>query len=86
MSDQSTLTILFFAAARQRTQQTQITHSFSSPLTLGDLKKDLLNSYPSLVDLAPYLRWAVNHTFIDDDLYLLKTRDEVALIPPISGG
>ena len=86
MSDQSTLTILFFAAARQRTQQTQITYSFSSPLTLGGLKKELLNSYPSLVDLSPYLRWAINHEFIDDDQYLLNARDEVALIPPISGG
>ena len=82
----STLKVLFFAAARQRTQKSHINHPFSAPLTLGQLKHSLFESYPDLGDLGPYLRWAVNHEFVDDDTRELKANDEVALIPPISGG
>ena len=42
--------------------------------------------HPSLEELAPYLRWAINHEFVDEDSHLLSSGDEVALIPPISGG
>ena len=82
----STLTVLFFAAARQRTQCSRLIHPFDSPYTLKALKDELCEIYPELIELIPYLRWAVNHSFVHDDQLLLNHRDEVALIPPISGG
>ena len=85
-SPEVALTVLFFAAARQRTQKTELAYSFTPPLTLGELKQALFSMYPSLEELAPYLRWAINHEFADEDSHLLSSGDEVALIPPISGG
>ena len=85
-SSATTLTVLFFAAARQRTQQTELAYSFTPPFTLGELKQALFSMYPSLEELAPYLRWAVNHEFVDEEQQSLSSGDEVALIPPISGG
>ena len=78
--------VLFFAAARQKTGQSQASYSFTSPYSLGDLKHQLFEDFPDLHPLNPYLRWAVNQSFVDDDHTLLSNRDEVAVIPPISGG
>jgi len=52
--------------------------------TVGDLRKELLNKYPQLVDLRSLLI-AVNMNYADDGVLLAET-DEIALIPPVSGG
>ncbi len=52
--------------------------------TVGDLRKALLEKYPSLRDLAS-LMIAVNSSYAADDLPL-NPGDEVVLIPPVSGG
>ena len=52
--------------------------------TVADLKTSLELSYPKLKALASYLV-AVNNEYAGDDL-LLDIRDEVAIIPPVSGG
>ncbi len=52
--------------------------------SVGDLRKALLQSYPQLGDLASLLV-AVDEAYADDDT-LIKQGDEVALIPPVSGG
>ena len=52
--------------------------------TVGDLRRELLRKYPELVDLRS-LFIAVNLTYADDSA-LLTENDEIALIPPVSGG
>jgi molybdopterin synthase sulfur carrier subunit len=52
--------------------------------TVGDLRRELLRAYPKLVDLRS-LFIAVNLAYVDDDAVLTET-DEIALIPPVSGG
>ena len=52
--------------------------------SVADLKTSLEKSFPKLKALASYLV-AVNNEYAGDDL-LLDIRDEVAIIPPVSGG
>lgn len=52
--------------------------------TVGDLKAELLARHPELAGLRS-LQLAVNQRFAEDDQVITPT-DEVALIPPMSGG
>jgi sulfur-carrier protein len=52
--------------------------------TVGDLRGVLKEKYPELTALKS-LMVAVNSTYAEDSQPLLET-DEIALIPPVSGG
>ncbi len=52
--------------------------------TVGELRQELSERFPELLDLKS-LFIAVNNAYADDDLSL-KPTDEIALIPPVSGG
>ncbi len=52
--------------------------------TVGALKEQLEAAYPPLGKLASYMV-AVNDEYAADDRVLIST-DEVAIIPPVSGG
>ena len=52
--------------------------------TVGDLRKELSERFPELLDLSS-LFIAVNNDYADDTC-VLKPTDEIALIPPVSGG
>jgi molybdopterin converting factor small subunit len=52
--------------------------------SLGDLRGELVLKYPDLEQLAA-LQLAVNQQYRSDD-YVLAHMDEVAIIPPVSGG
>lgn len=52
--------------------------------TVGDLKKFLLKKYPAFESLSSLLI-AVNAEYGSDE-HILTEQDEIALIPPVSGG
>lgn len=52
--------------------------------TVGDLRAQLASAYPGILALTS-LFVAVNNEYADDTL-VLNESDEVALIPPVSGG
>ena len=52
--------------------------------TVASLRKQLLEKYPELGGLRSLLV-AVNNTYADD-VQLLSETDEIAIIPPVSGG
>jgi molybdopterin synthase sulfur carrier subunit len=52
--------------------------------TVRELRRELGERFPELLDLRS-LFIAVNNDYADDDL-VLKPTDEIALIPPVSGG
>jgi molybdopterin synthase sulfur carrier subunit len=56
----------------------------SDGTTVGSLRKALKNRYPKLVEIKS-LMIAVNNTYAEDNL-LIGESDEIALIPPVSGG
>lgn len=81
----TTLRVLFFSTARlaAKASETQIPcfHSFDQ----NELWSTLLSVYPELAQLRPQLRLARNGEFVQDD-EIFKSGDEVAIIPPVSGG
>jgi molybdopterin converting factor subunit 1 len=54
-------------------------------ITVRDLIKAILELYPLLVSTKIHFTVAVNHK-VADDTTALNYLDEVALLPPISGG
>ena len=52
--------------------------------SVKDLKNQLFMQHPELVKLNSLLI-AVNHAYADEAV-VLKETDEIALIPPVSGG
>ncbi|MEX6689717.1 MoaD/ThiS family protein [Danxiaibacter flavus] len=52
--------------------------------TVGELRRHLYNIYPQLEKLNS-LMIAVNNNYANDD-DRLQSSDEIALIPPVSGG
>ena len=78
--------VLYFASARERVGRSEERLYFAKPPTLKELQMDLYERYGSLTELSPYLRWAVDQSFVEDDSQTIDNGSEVALIPPISGG
>jgi molybdopterin converting factor subunit 1 len=78
--------VLFFAAAKEKVDKNEEIFTFDQTVTLGMLKQHIYARYTQLEKLAPYLRWAVNQSFVDDEQYVVLSDSEVAIIPPISGG
>lgn len=56
----------------------------SGVTTVGELKNHFMSTYPKIKKLNS-LMVAVNSEYAKDDL-TLRENDEIALIPPVSGG
>jgi len=80
-----TLQIKLFAAAAQLADADQLTVTCQFPLTLQQLRDQILQQNPALADIIPFCRIAVDHEFANEDCSISAT-SEVALIPPVSGG
>ena len=66
-----------------------IIHVSSVPATIGGLRSSLLAAYPSLAPLLPSCVFAVSSSLVtaeEEALRALQPSEEVALIPPVSGG
>jgi molybdopterin converting factor small subunit len=59
--------------------------SSSQPVTVADVRAALLASYPRLAGILPSCRLAVNQE-LAEETGLVREGDEVALVPPVSGG
>jgi MoaE-MoaD fusion protein len=53
--------------------------------TVAELRRHVAELYPELAGLLGRSAFAVNNEFADDDVSL-SPGDEVAIIPPVSGG
>ena len=85
MSDTpSPLSILAFGATRDMVGGATCTVYIDEHCTVARLREQLYTAYPELKQLRSLLL-AVNNEYGDDDL-LVRPTDEVALIPPVSGG
>ncbi|WP_339628937.1 MoaD/ThiS family protein [uncultured Maribacter sp.] len=80
------MNVLFFGIAKDIVGSSQI--AFSDELkelnSVADLKAELINSYPELSKLTSFAV-AVNSEYAEDDVSL-TVGDEIAIIPPVSGG
>jgi molybdopterin converting factor small subunit len=79
-----TLTILAFGIAKDIFGASSIQLELSNNASAQDLKAKLELTYPHLKQIASYLL-AVNNEYAGNDL-ALNPSDEIAVIPPVSGG
>ena len=77
--------VRFFAAYREIVGSRSVSWSARDGLTLEELMDGVLAKYPRLAGHRASMLLAVNHAVADSDR-ILKEGDEVALLPPMSGG
>lgn len=75
----------FFASLRERMKRREGTWELEGAATVGDLWQALCLAHPQLEELSPSISFAVNREYVDR-AHRLADGDEVALIPPVSGG
>lgn len=79
-----TLEIMAFGITKDIVGKTIINFEVPSGSSVKELKEKLVESYPRMQDLKSLLI-AVNEEY-GDETHILSERDEIALIPPVSGG
>jgi molybdopterin synthase sulfur carrier subunit len=78
------INIALFGIAREIVGQSSLTLDAPAGQSAAELLADLRRAYPALAGLRS-LAVAVNNEYAADDV-VLHERDEIALIPPVSGG
>ena len=76
--------LLAFGVTRDIIGKGESVKTLNDTITVFDLKSQLFTEFPKLKELNT-LAVAVNETYATDDVEI-NDGDEVALIPPVSGG
>ena len=86
--DKVAVSLLLFAKARELVGSSSVSLSLpSSTSTYSDLVTFILETFPILKRLGGTFVLSLNENYIDQDSELsLRPGDELAVIPPISGG
>jgi len=78
------ITILAFGIAKEIFNSSSVELHVEEGSTVAILKNELETIYPQIKKLSSYLI-AVNNEYAEDDI-VLRSTDETAIIPPVSGG
>lgn len=76
--------ILAFGIAKDIVKGSSFRLEVSREATVGELKEKLCATYPDFKRLATF-GIAVNTEYRQDD-FAIKEKDEIVIIPPVSGG
>ena len=86
LSECATLNIKLFGILREKMNSNNLLISiYDTSISLKELRKYLEELYPSLGLNNINFVFAVNKVICNEDMNV-KTSDEIAIIPPISGG
>lgn len=79
--------VLLFAGLAEVAGESVAELNLAAPVSVKAIKAELVNKYPSgaMAELLQQSFAAVNHEYCPDDT-LVHATDELALIPPVSGG
>ena len=75
--------VRLFAYSKEIVGKNEIIMSLARETTVGDLKKKILEMHPALRKITFFV--AVNHKVADDST-VISHLDELAVLPPVSGG
>ena len=78
------INILAFGIAKDIINGSTLGLEIQDGTTVGDLKLKLISQFPDFEKLRS-LAIAVNEEYQEDD-FLLSEKDEIVIIPPVSGG
>lgn len=79
------ITVILFAAYRDRVGQRSVEIELPRRSKVGDMAREMAKRYPNLTSDHSTIVVAVNEEYSDHHEWL-RDGDEVALIPPVSGG
>ncbi len=79
------VTVRFFAAARDLAGCESVERDLPAGCTIALLKNQLAEEFPSLASLLRHSMLAVGHEYAADAA-VLAGGEEIAVIPPVSGG
>ncbi len=79
------LSIKLFASLRQAMNSDEIKVDIEKEITVLQMKLIIFKTFPNLKKLNIPFFVAVNHKYATDSV-VIGTNDEIALIPPVSGG
>ena len=77
--------VRFFAMLRERAGKADVRWQVDSGETVGGLWEALCSEFPGLGGPNMTVAFAVNREYVDR-FHRLNDNDEVAIIPPVSGG
>jgi molybdopterin synthase catalytic subunit len=77
--------IKLFATLRERARAGELDREFPAGTTVGEIWHRLVIEFPALGGHRDSIAFAVNHEYVRDD-FKPVAGDEVAFIPPVSGG
>jgi len=78
-------TIKLFATLRERAHAAELTCEFPAGTTVGEIWRHLVGEFPALGGHHNSVGFAVNQEYVDGS-FKPRTGDEIAFIPPVSGG
>ena len=80
------VTVLYFAFVHETTRKTEEIMELSTNTSIKDLISIILTRYPNIKNIKN-IKISVNYHIVNSNSNsILKNDDEVALLPPISGG
>jgi len=85
--DRVTVDILFFAKSREITDVKQDKIDLPIRTSTEGIIKNILVKYPGLTIIKDNIIVTLNENYLEENQQVvLKSSDEIAVIPPISGG
>ncbi|KAF9282749.1 hypothetical protein BGZ68_005770 [Mortierella alpina] len=80
-------TVLYFASAKDASKTEADKFEWKAGIHSKDLTQLLLDRYPGLEPVLKTSMFAVNMEYMDNDnSWTVQPGDEIAIIPPVSGG
>ena len=80
-----TVRLRFFASLRERLRASEAEQTLPEGSTVGEAWDALCRAHPEIACLSTSIAFAVNREYVDR-AHPLADQDELALIPPVSGG
>jgi len=85
ISDQIKVNVKLFAAFQEAFSKSEISLVLPAHSPVSKVYESLVAIHPALEQWKLVTRYAINFSFVDENTPL-QDGDEVALIPPVSGG